>query len=48
MNVETLSALEQAIEPYRKSGYRIISQTDSSITLMGQHRPFSYLKRARN
>lgn len=43
MDVETLNALEQAIEPYRESGYRIISQTEASITLVGQHRPFSYL-----
>ncbi len=43
MNVETLGLLEQAIEPYREAGYRIISQTDSSITLIGRGRSFSYL-----
>jgi hypothetical protein len=33
VSIQTLSALENAIEPYRQSGYVITSQTDSAITL---------------
>ena len=33
MSIQTLSALENAIEPYRQSGYVITSQTGSAITL---------------
>ncbi len=42
MNIEVLGELEEAIKPYRKAGYEILSQTDSSITLIGTRR-FSYL-----
>lgn len=33
MSIQTLSALENAIEPYRQAGYVITAQTDSAITL---------------
>jgi hypothetical protein len=42
MNTNALAALEEAIEPYRLAGYTVVSQTDTSITLVGQPRPFSY------
>lgn len=43
MNSETLKILEKAIEPYMEAGYTVTSQTESSITMLGQHRRFSYL-----
>lgn len=33
MSIQTLAALENAIEPYRRAGYVIIFQSDSAITL---------------
>lgn len=33
MSIQTLSLLENAVEPYRQAGYVITSQTDSAITL---------------
>lgn len=41
MSIQTLSALENAIEPYREAGYVITSQTDSAITLRAPAPPFS-------
>lgn len=41
MSIQTLSALENAIEPYRQAGYVIASQTDSAITLRAPAPPFS-------
>jgi hypothetical protein len=38
---EQLAALESAAEPYIKSGYRIFSQTDTSMTLMRARPRFS-------
>jgi hypothetical protein len=34
MPSEQLAALERAAEPYINSGYRVFSQTDTSLTLM--------------
>lgn len=42
MSIQTLSALENAIEPYRQSGYIITSQTDLAITLRAPTRKFSW------
>lgn len=42
MSIQTLSALENAIEPYREAGYIITSQTDSAITLRGPAPNFSW------
>lgn len=43
MNIETLKALEQAIEPYRRSGFMITSQSEGAITLQYPREKFSYL-----
>ncbi|HST52247.1 MAG TPA: hypothetical protein VLJ61_09590 [Pyrinomonadaceae bacterium] len=43
MDRQTLAALEQAIEPYRRSGFIIISQSESAITLSPPRERFSYL-----
>lgn len=43
MNIQTLSVLENAIEPYRQAGYVVISQTDLSITLRAPARRFSWI-----
>lgn len=38
---EQLAALERAAEPYINSGYRVFSQTDTSLTLMRDRTGFS-------
>jgi hypothetical protein len=38
---EHLAALEKAAEPYINSGYRVFSQTDTSLTLMRGRPSFS-------
>ena len=43
MSIQTLSALENAIEPYLDAGYAIISQTDWAITLRAPARRFSWM-----
>lgn len=43
MNIQTLSALETAIEPYRQAGYVVTSQTELSITLRAPARRFSWV-----
>jgi len=43
MSIQTLSALENAIEPYRRAGYIITSQTDHTLTLQAPARRFSWL-----
>ena len=43
MDITALHTLEEAMEPYRQAGYMIVSQTDSSITLIGRARSFSYI-----
>jgi hypothetical protein len=40
---EQLATLERAAEPYLNSGYRVFSQTDSSLTLMRERRRFSVI-----
>jgi hypothetical protein len=40
---EQLATLERAAEPYLNSGYRVFSQTDSSLTLMRERRRFSII-----
>ena len=42
MSIQRLSELENAIEPYRRAGYVIISQTDSAITLRAPTPRFSW------
>jgi hypothetical protein len=41
VSIQTLSTLENAIEPYREAGYVITSQTDSAITLRAPAPRFS-------
>lgn len=43
MSIQTLSALENAIEPYRQGGYVITSQTDLALILQAPARRFSWL-----
>lgn len=43
MDTQKLSALEQAIEPYRRAGFVITSQSEGAITLTYQPEKFSYL-----
>jgi ABC-type spermidine/putrescine transport system permease subunit II len=43
MDIERLSLLEQAIEPYRQAGFVVTSQTEGSITLALPPEKFSYL-----
>lgn len=43
MSIQTLSALENASEPYRQAGYVITSQTDLAMTLRAPARRFSWL-----
>lgn len=43
MNAQVLAALEQAIEPYRREGYVVTSQSGSAITLAARPPKFSYL-----
>lgn len=40
---ERLAALERAAEPYIGSGYRVFSQTDTSLTLMRSRPRFSVI-----
>lgn len=42
MSIQTLSALENAIEPYRKAGYVITSQADTPIILRVPAPDFSW------
>jgi|SRR6266853_2964735 len=43
MNIETLQTLEQSIEPYRRAGFIITSQSEGAITLAYPREKFSYL-----
>jgi uncharacterized protein with PQ loop repeat len=43
VSIQTLSALENAIEPYLNAGYLITSQTELSITLRAPARRFSWI-----
>ena len=43
MDAQTLAALEEAIEPYRRIGFVITSQTEGAITLTYPPEEFSYL-----
>lgn len=43
MDRPTLAALEQAIEPYRRSGFVVVSQSEGAITLSAPPERFSYL-----
>ncbi len=43
MDRQTLATLEQAIEPYRRQGFTVTSQSDSAITLTPPPERFSYL-----
>lgn len=43
MDTETLAALEQAIEPYRRKGFVVTSQSEGAITLTFPPERFSYL-----
>ena len=43
MNTQTLAALEEAIEPYRREGFVITSQSEGAITLIYPTDRFSYL-----
>jgi hypothetical protein len=43
MDTEMLAALEEAIEPYRRAGFVVTSQTEGSITLVLPREKFSYL-----
>lgn len=43
MNQDQLAALEYAAESYLKSGYRVYSQTDSSLTLLCKQPRFSVI-----
>lgn len=43
MDVQRLSLLEQAIEPYRREGFVITSQTEGAITLTLPPEKFSYM-----
>jgi predicted nucleic acid-binding Zn ribbon protein len=43
MDRQTLAGLEKAIEPYRRSGFVVISQSEGSITLSPPAERFSYL-----
>jgi hypothetical protein len=42
VSIQTLSALENAVEPYRQAGYVIIFQSDLAITLHAPVRQFSW------
>jgi hypothetical protein len=42
MDLERLFLLEQAIEPYRRAGFVVTSQTEGSITLTLPQEKFSY------
>jgi predicted nucleic acid-binding Zn ribbon protein len=43
MNTQTLAALEEAIQPYRRAGFSITSQSEGAITLVRPRAKFSYL-----
>lgn len=43
MIVDQIAALEKAAEPYLESGYKIFSQTDSSLTLIRERPRFSVI-----
>jgi hypothetical protein len=43
MDAQTLSALELAIEPYRKVGFVVTSQSEGAITLAYPPEKFSYM-----
>lgn len=43
MNPQTLSTLEQSIEPYRSAGFVITSQSEGAITLVAPPAKFRYL-----
>jgi len=43
VSIQTLSALENAAEPYRQAGYVITSQTDLAMTLQAPARRFPWL-----
>ena len=43
VSIQTLSALENAIEPYLDAGYAITSQSDWAITLRAPVRKFSWI-----
>lgn len=43
MDVQTLAALEDAIEPYRRAGFVVTSQSEGSITLTLPQEKFSYV-----
>ncbi len=43
MDTHTLSALEDAVEPYLRAGYAVTAQSDRAITLAGRPQRFSYL-----
>jgi hypothetical protein len=43
VSIQTLSTLENAIEPYLGAGYLITSQTELSMTLRAPARRFSWI-----
>jgi hypothetical protein len=43
MDIKTLAALEGAIDPYRRAGFVVTSQSEGSITLALPPERFSYL-----
>jgi ABC-type spermidine/putrescine transport system permease subunit II len=43
MDRQTLATLEQAIEPYRRAGFVITSQSEGAIILVQPRAKFSYL-----
>lgn len=43
MDVSALAALEEGIEPYRRAGFVVSSQSEGSITLTLPQEKFSYL-----
>lgn len=43
MDTQTLAALEQASEPYRRKGFIVTSQSEGAITLTLPPEKFSYL-----
>lgn len=43
MDTQTLIALEHAIEPYRSTGFIVVSQSEGAITLVSPPEKFNYL-----
>jgi hypothetical protein len=43
MDIQALTALEKSIEPYRRAGFIITSQSEGAITLVYPREKFSYL-----